>query len=64
VGSIIIVILFVWKIATRRGRAKPPRTHHARAKSQYHSKFCPNCGNPTGKDDRFCSNCGTALHGE
>jgi hypothetical protein len=64
VGSIIIVILFVWQIATRRGRANPPRAHHAKAKSQYPSKFCPNCGNPTGKDDRFCSNCGTALHGE
>jgi hypothetical protein len=64
VGSIIIVILFVWQIATRRRRATPPRTHQARAKSQYHSKFCPNCGNPTGKDDRFCSNCGTALHSE
>jgi hypothetical protein len=64
VGSITIVILFVWKITTRRGRANAPRTHHAKAKSQYHLKFCPNCGNPTDKDDRFCSNCGTALHGE
>ena len=64
VGSIIIVILFVWRIVTRSGRASPPRTEHARIKSQYPSKFCPNCDNPTGKDDRFCSNCGTVLHGE
>ncbi|UCH21287.1 MAG: zinc ribbon domain-containing protein [Deltaproteobacteria bacterium] len=63
-GGIIILILFVWQIANRRGRANPPGIHHAGAKSQYRSKFCPNCGNPAAKNDRFCSSCGTALHGE
>jgi ribosomal protein S27AE len=64
VGSLSILIIFVWEVTTRRGRVNQPRTHQAKDKSQYHSKFCPNCGNPTGKDDRFCSNCGTALHSE
>jgi hypothetical protein len=61
VSSIILVIVFVWLTTTRRPGVNRPITHHAKAKRKSPSKFCPNCGNPTGKDDRFCSKCGSAL---
>jgi len=61
VGSIIIVIVFVWQIATSRAASSRSITHHSKTKNQSHAKFCRNCGNPIDKDDRFCSKCGTAL---
>jgi hypothetical protein len=63
VGGIIIVIVFVWQIATSRAASSRPITHHSKVKNQSHAKFCRNCGNPIDKDDGFCSKCGTALQG-
>jgi hypothetical protein len=64
VGGIIIVIVFIWQIATRRAASNQSITHPTKAKIQSHSKFCRNCGNPIGKGDRFCRKCGTALKDE
>ena len=64
VGGIVIVIVFVWQIATRRAAPNRSITQHAKTKKQSLSKFCRNCGNPSGKDDRFCRKCGTALKDE
>ncbi len=60
-GGIIILIVFVWKIATRRTESKRPITHNAEAKKESYSKFCSNCDNPADIDDRFCSKCGASL---
>jgi hypothetical protein len=61
--GIILVILFIWLTAIRRARSSRHKTHHAKAEIKSPSKFCRNCGKPTGKDDRFCSKCGSALQG-
>lgn len=60
-GGMILVFLFVWLTATRRARPNRQETRPAKAKIKSPSKFCPNCGNQTGKNDRFCSKCGSAL---
>ncbi len=64
VGSMIIIIVFVWQIATHRAASKRARTHPVKTKGQSLAKFCHNCGDPSGKDDKFCRKCGTALQGE
>jgi hypothetical protein len=63
-GGVIIVIIFVWQIATRRGASNRSVTQDARAQKQPQAEFCRNCGNQTDIDDRFCSKCGAALGGE
>ncbi len=63
-GGVIIVIIFVWQIATRRGASNRSVIQDAKAQKQSHAKFCRNCGNQMDKDDRFCRNCGKALQGE
>ena len=60
-GALIIVMVFVWKIAIRRAESKRPITHNAAAKKESYSKFCSNCDNPADRDDRFCSKCGAGL---
>jgi hypothetical protein len=64
VGGIIIVIVFVWQIATRRAMSNQPIARPLEAKIQSHPKFCRNCSNPIGKGDRFCRKCGEALKDE
>ncbi len=59
----IMVILFGWKIAARRSEVNRPVTQQAKSKSTSPSRFCPNCGSPSGEADRFCSKCGSALKG-
>jgi hypothetical protein len=59
--GLIIVMVFVWKIAIRRAESKRPITHNAAAKKESYSKFCSNCDNPVDGDDKFCSNCGAGL---
>jgi hypothetical protein len=59
--ALIIVMVFVWKIAIRRAESKRPITHNADAKKESYLKFCSNCDNPVGRDDRFCSKCGAGL---
>jgi hypothetical protein len=60
-GGVIIVIIFVWQIATRRGTSSQSVTQDAKVQKQSQARFCRNCGNQMDKDDRFCRNCGTAL---
>lgn len=60
-GGIIILMVFVWKIAIRRAESKQPKTHNATAKKESYSKFCSNCDNPVDIDDRFCSKCGASV---
>lgn len=60
-GGIIILMVFVWQIATRRAKSSRPITHNATAKKEPYSKFCSNCDNPVDIGDRFCSKCGGAL---
>ena len=60
-GGIIILMVFVWKIATRRTEPKRPITRNAEAKKESYSKFCSNCDNPVDIDDRFCSKCGASV---
>lgn len=60
-GALIIVMVFVWKIAIRRAESKRPIAHNADAKKESYLKFCSNCDNPVGRDDRFCSKCGAGL---
>jgi hypothetical protein len=60
-GVLIIVMVFVWKIAIRRAESKQPITHNADAKKGSYLKFCSNCDNTVGRDDRFCSKCGAGL---
>ncbi|MBW1752779.1 MAG: zinc ribbon domain-containing protein [Deltaproteobacteria bacterium] len=64
VGGIMIVIVFVWQIATRRTESNRPITHNATAKKESYPKFCSNCDNQINIDDRFCNKCGAALRGE
>jgi hypothetical protein len=61
---IIIVIFYVWKSGARRAEINRPVTHRAEAKGTSASRFCTNCGHPTGKNDKFCRKCGAALRGE
>jgi hypothetical protein len=64
VGGIIVLIVLVWQIATRRATSTLPANHKANAKTTSSSRFCPNCGNQIGENDRFCGKCGSALPGE
>ena len=60
-GGLIIVMVFVWKIAIRRAETKRSKPHNATAKKESYSKFCSNCDNPVDTDDKFCSKCGASL---
>jgi len=60
-GALIILMVFVWKIAIRRGESNRPITHNADAKKESNLRFCSNCDNPVDRDDRFCSKCGAGL---
>jgi len=60
-GGLIIVMVFVWKIAIRRTESKRPITHKATAKKELYAKFCSNRDNPVDGDDKFCSKCGAGL---
>lgn len=64
VVGIILVMVFVWMAATRRARLNLQKPNHKKGKTKSPSRFCSNCGNPTGKEDRFCSKCGSALKGK
>jgi hypothetical protein len=61
VSGILLIIVFVWQIVTRRGASNRSVTQDAKANKQSHAKFCRNCGDPLDKDDRFCRNCGIDL---
>jgi len=63
-GGVIIVIIFVWQIATRRDASSRSVTQDAKVQKQSQAKFCSDCGNKMDKDDWFCRYCGTALQGE
>ena len=60
-GGLIIVMVFVWKIAIRRAETKRPKPRNTTAKKESYSKFCSNCDNPVDTDDKFCSKCGASL---
>ena len=60
-AGLIIIVVFVWKIAIRRSESKRPEPHNTTAKKESYSKFCSNCDNPVDTDDKFCSNCGAGL---
>jgi hypothetical protein len=60
-GGVIIVIIFVWQISTRRGTFNRFETKDVKVQKQSQAEFCRNCGNPIDIDDRFCRHCGTAL---
>jgi hypothetical protein len=60
-GGLIIIMVFVWKIAIRRSESKQSKPHNATTKKELNSKFCSNCDNPVDTDDKFCSNCGAGL---
>jgi zinc-ribbon domain len=60
-GGIMILIVFVWKIATRRAESNRPIIRNAATPKESDSEFCSNCDNPVDTDDRFCSKCGAAL---
>ena len=64
VAGIILAMVFVWMAATRRERLKQQIPRQKKGKTKSPSRFCSNCGKPTGKDDRFCSKCGSALKGK
>jgi hypothetical protein len=57
VVGIILIIVTVWQIASRRAASNRPAPHHTKAGERKTPRFCPDCGNPTGKDDRFCGKC-------
>jgi hypothetical protein len=63
-GGVIIVIIFVWQIAARRGASSRSVTQDAKVQKQSQAKFCSDCGNQMDKDDWFCRNCGTAFQDE
>jgi hypothetical protein len=60
-SGVIIVIIFVWQISTRRGVSNRSVTQDEKAQKQSQTEGCRNCGNQIDIDDRFCRNCGTAL---
>jgi hypothetical protein len=60
-GCIIIVMVFIWKIATRRAESNRIITQDASAQKESFSKFCSNCDSPSDKNDKFCSKCGASL---
>ena len=60
-GGLIIVMVFVWKIAIRRAETKRPKPRNTTAKKESYSKFCSNCDNPVDTDDKFCGKCGASL---
>jgi hypothetical protein len=60
-GGVIIVIIFIWQIATRRGSSNQSVIQDAKAQKQSQADFCSNCDNPIDIDDRFCRNCGAVL---
>jgi hypothetical protein len=60
-GGVIIVIIFVWQIATRRGASNRSVIRDTKIQNQSQAEFCSDCGNQVDKDDYFCRNCGTAL---
>lgn len=63
-SGIIIVVIFIRQIATRRGASDQFVIKNAKAQKQPQEGFCNDCGNKVDKDDWFCRNCGTALLGE
>jgi hypothetical protein len=60
-GGIIIIMVFVWKIATRSAESNRAKTQNASAKKESFPKFCSNCDNPAKNNDRYCSKCGASL---
>lgn len=63
-GGLLIVIIFVWQIATRRGSSNQFVTKNTKTQKQPQEEICSDCGNKVDKDDWFCRNCGTALLSE
>jgi hypothetical protein len=60
-GGLVIIMVFVWKIAIRRSESKRPKPHNATTQKESYSEFCSNCDNPVDTDDKFCSKCGAGL---
>jgi hypothetical protein len=59
--GVIIVIIFVWQIAARRGASNRSVTQDTKAQKPSQAEFCHDCGNQIDIDDRFCRNCGINL---
>jgi len=60
-GGLIILGALIWQMASRRRASNIPKPVASRVEKQSHAKFCPNCGEPTGKGDNFCSGCGSEV---
>ncbi len=60
-GSLIIVVVLVWQIASRRPSSNIGKPIHAGLEKQSQAKFCHGCGVPVKKVDKYCRECGAAL---
>jgi hypothetical protein len=63
-GCIIIVLVFIWKMATRKSKSNRTITQDASVQKEPFSRFCSNCDSPADNNDRYCSKCGASLWGE
>lgn len=60
-GGLIIIVVLVWQIVSRRPSSNIRKPINAGPKKQSQSKFCHRCGAPVKKTDKYCSECGVAL---
>ncbi|HEA69491.1 MAG TPA: zinc ribbon domain-containing protein [Desulfobacterales bacterium] len=60
-GGLVIIVVLVWQIASRRPSSNIGKPIHAELEKQSQAKFCHGCGVPVKKVDKYCSECGAAL---
>jgi hypothetical protein len=60
-GGLVIIVVLVWQIASRRPSSNIGKPIHAGVEKQSQAKFCRGCGVPVKKVDKYCSECGAAL---
>ena len=61
IGGLIIVVFFVWQLASRRPSSKVYKSPGQGVDEQSRDKFCNHCGRPVDKEDKFCGQCGEEL---
>jgi hypothetical protein len=61
IGTLIIIIVLVWQIASRRPSPTIPKPSDTEVEKQSWAKFCRNCGEPLDEGDNFCGECGRDL---